>query len=51
MYERELELNNKLFKLPGIILSLEFTVSRKTNCTIDVGTINHTVLSRTLSFD
>ena len=50
MYERELELNNKLFNLPGIILSLEFTVSHKTNCTIDVGT-NRTVLSRTLSFN
>ena len=50
MYERELELNNKLFNLPGIILSLEFTVSRKTNCAINVGT-NRTVLSRTLSFD
>jgi len=50
MYKRELELNNKLFNLPGMILSLEFTVSRKTNCAIDVAT-NRTVLSRTLSFD
>ena len=50
MYERELELNNKLFNFPGIILSLEFTVSRKINCVIDVGK-NRTVLSRTLSFD
>ena len=50
MYEREFELDKKLFNLPGIILRLEFTVSRKTNCAIDVGT-NRTVLSRTLSFD
>ena len=50
MYERELELNNKLFNLLALILSLEFTVSRKINCAIDVGT-NRTLLSRTLSFD
>ena len=50
MFERGLELSNKLFNLPGIILSLEFSVSRKINCAIDVGT-NRTVLSRTLSFD
>ena len=48
MYEKALELNSNLF--PGIILSLQFAVSRKINCAIDVGT-NHTVLLCSSSFD
>jgi len=48
MYERALELNSNLFS--GYYLHLQFAVSRKINCAIDVGT-NGTILSCTLSFD